>query len=186
MIEAIRNFFSHQLSPNESEVLALCLNFVLTPSPSTHHLIQKLATRLTQTMKKQFHFKNHLLTIKRPKYCKPFNWMSPEPNSTNLSLFLEQIQGPLPNHSQHTKIPNLTSQQWFTLKKLGFNPELVIKPFDKGSGIYLKDTSLYINKIEEHLADATTYKKLNIDPTKAIRNDVLNNPGLPSQHPPNR
>ena len=91
--------------------------------------------------------------------------MSPEPNSTNLSLFLEQNQGPLPNHFQHTKIPNLTSQQSFTLKKLGSNPDLVIKPFDKGSGMYLKDTSLYINKIEEHLADATTYKKLNTDPT---------------------
>ena len=35
------------------------------------------------------------------------------------------------------------------------------------------DTSLYIHKIEEHLADATTYKKLDADPTQAIRNDVL-------------
>ena len=35
------------------------------------------------------------------------------------------------------------------------------------------DTSLYINKIEEHLADATTYKKLDADPTQAIRNDIL-------------
>ena len=35
------------------------------------------------------------------------------------------------------------------------------------------DTSLYINNIEEHLTDATTYKKLDADPTQAIRNDVL-------------
>ena len=35
------------------------------------------------------------------------------------------------------------------------------------------DTSLYINKIEEHLADPTTYKELNTDPTQAIRNDVI-------------
>ena len=35
------------------------------------------------------------------------------------------------------------------------------------------DTSLYIHKIEEHLADATTYKKLDADPTQVIRNDVL-------------
>ena len=34
------------------------------------------------------------------------------------------------------------------------------------------DTSLYINKIEEHLADTTTYKELITDPTQAIRNDV--------------
>ena len=35
------------------------------------------------------------------------------------------------------------------------------------------DTSLYINKIEEHLADATTYKKLDADPTQAIGNDAF-------------
>ena len=35
------------------------------------------------------------------------------------------------------------------------------------------DTSLYINKIEEHLADTTTYKELQSDPTQAIRNDFL-------------
>ena len=108
--------------------------------------------------------------------------MPPESNYTNLSLFLEQIQSPLPNHPLHTKRPNLTSQQRFTLKKLGSNPDLVIKPFDKGSGICLMDTSLYINKIEEHLADATTYKKLDADPTQAIRNDVLS---TLLQHPPN-
>ena len=37
--KAIRNLSSYQLSPNEIEVLALGLNFVLTPSRSTHHLI---------------------------------------------------------------------------------------------------------------------------------------------------
>ena len=35
------------------------------------------------------------------------------------------------------------------------------------------DTSLYISKIEEHLADPNTYKELNCDPTQAIRNNAL-------------
>ena len=48
--KAIRNLSSYELSPNESEVLLLGLNFVLTPSASTHHLIQKSASRLTQAM----------------------------------------------------------------------------------------------------------------------------------------
>ena len=171
--KAIRNLSSYQLSPNEIEVLALGLNFVPIPSASTHHLVQKSASHLTQTREKQFHFKNHPLTIKRPKYCKPSSWMSLELNSTNQSLILEQIKGPLPNHLQHTKRPTLTSQQRFTLKKLGSNTDIVIKPFDRSSGICHVDTSLYINKIEEHLADATTYKKLDADRTLAIRNDVL-------------
>ena len=62
--KVIRNLSSHQVPPNESEVLALSLNFVPTPSASTHPLIQKSTTRLTQTMKKQLYFKNQPLTIK--------------------------------------------------------------------------------------------------------------------------
>ena len=42
---------SSQVSPIEAEVLALGLIFVPTPPASTHHLIQKSATRLIQTMK---------------------------------------------------------------------------------------------------------------------------------------
>lgn len=94
-------------------------------------------------MRKQFHFKNHPLTIKCPTYCKPFTWMAPEPNSTP------------------------------TLRKLGSNPDFAIKPFDKGSGICLKDTSLYINNIEEKLANVTIYKELDTNPIQAIRNDVF-------------
>ena len=175
--KAIRNLSSYQLSPIESKVIGLGLNFVPIPSASIHHLIQKSATRLTRTMKKQFHFKDHLLTIKRPTYCKRSTWVLPEPNSARLSLFLEQIQDPLPNRSRHTTKTKLTSQQSTTLQKLGCNADLVIKPFDKGSRICLTDTSLYINKIEEHLANTTIYKELNTDPTQAIRNDVLSTLG---------
>ena len=171
--KAIRNLSSYQLSLIESKVIALGLNFVSTPSASTHHLIQKSATHLTWTMKKQFHFKDHLLAIKRLTYCKRSTWVPPEPNSANLSLFLEQIQDPLPNCSRHTTKNKLTLQQSTTLQKLGCNADLVIKPFDKDSGICLKDTSLYINKIEEHLPDTITHKEHNTDPTQAIRNDAL-------------
>ena len=171
--KAIRNLSSHHLSRIETEVLALGLNFVPTPPASIQHLVQKSATRLIQTMKKQFHFRNQPLTTKRPTYCKPSTWIPPEPDSTNLTLFLEQTQNHLFNLSQHVAKPNLTSKQRSTLKNLGSNPELVIKPFDKGSGICLMETSLYISKIAEHLSDPDTYKELNSDPTQTIRNDVL-------------
>ena len=35
------------------------------------------------------------------------------------------------------------------------------------------DTSLYISKIEEHLADLSTYKEFSSDPSQSIRDDVL-------------
>ena len=154
--KVIRNLSSHHLSRIETEVLALGLNFAPTPPAYTHHLVQKSVTHLIQTMKKQFHFRNQLLTTKCPTYCKPSTWIPPEPDSANLTLFLEQTQNHLPNFPQHVARPNLTSEQRSTLKNLGSNPDLVIKPFDKGSGICLMDTPLYISKIEEPLSDPTT------------------------------
>ena len=108
---------------------------------STHHLVLKSANRLTQTMKKQFHFRNQPLTTKRPTYY-----------STNITLF---------------------TQQRSTIKKLGSNPDLIIKLLDKGSGICLIDTLLYISKIEEHPVDPSTFKELSSNPTQAIRKDII-------------
>ena len=48
--KAIRNLSSQQLSPIETEVLTLGLNFVPTPIAPTHHLVLKLANRLAQTI----------------------------------------------------------------------------------------------------------------------------------------
>ena len=95
--KAIRNLSFHHLSLIETEVLARGLNLVPTPPASTHHLVQKLGTRLIQTMKKQFHFRKQPLTTKYPTYCKSSTWIPPEPDSVNLTLFLEQTQNHLPN-----------------------------------------------------------------------------------------
>ena len=120
-----------------------------------------------------FHFRNQSLTTKRPKYWKSSIWIPPEPNSTNLALFLERTQNLIHNPPLHVTRRNLVSQQSSTIRKLGSNQPLVIKPFDKGSWICLMDTFIYISKIEDHLADPSTCKKLNFHPTQVIRNVVF-------------
>ena len=111
-----------------------------------------MANRLTQTTKKQFHFRKQPLTTKRPTYFKPSTWIPPEQNFTNLTLLLKQTQN---------------------FPKPRSNPDLVIKPFDKGSEICLIDTSLYISKTEDRLADPSTYKEHSSNSTQAIINDIL-------------
>ena len=165
--KAIRNLSSLQINLSS---LALGLNFVPTPPTYTHHLVLKSANRLTQTRKKQYHVRMQPLTNKRPTYCKPSIWIPPEPNSTKLTLFLRQTQYPLPNPHPHFTRPNLTSQKRSTLKHFGSNPDLVIKPIGKGSGICLMEP---LSKTEEHLVNISTYKELNSDSTQATRNDVL-------------
>ena len=114
--KAIKSLSSHQLSAIETKVLPLGHNFVPTHPASTHHIIPKLATHLIQTIKKQFHFRNQLLITKRTIYCKQSTLILPEPNFTNLTVFLKQTQNPLPNLSAHATRPNLTSQQRSALK----------------------------------------------------------------------
>ena len=39
--------------------------------------------------------------------------------------------------------------------------------------VFLMDASLYISKTKENLADSTTYRELDADPTLDIRNDIM-------------
>ena len=68
--KTIQSLSSYQSSPQEFEVRYLGFNFGSTPSYSTYQLIQKSTACLTQTMKKQFHFRNQPLNSKRLSYYK--------------------------------------------------------------------------------------------------------------------
>ena len=103
--KAIRNLSSHHQSPIETAVLVLGLTFVPATPASILHLVLKLANWLTQTMKKQFYFRNQPQTTKRPTYCKTSTWIPPEPNSTNLTLLLKQIHMSQDPISPHNKGP---------------------------------------------------------------------------------
>ena len=50
--------------------------------------------------------------------------------------------------------------------------DLVIKKADKGSCIVVQDRSTYISKGSSHLADASTYKPLDSDPTASIAKNI--------------
>ena len=52
-----------------------------------------------------FHFRNQSLTTKRPTYCKPSTWIPTEPNSKNITLFLEQTQNLIRNSPLHVTRP---------------------------------------------------------------------------------
>ena len=128
-------------------------------------------------MKKQFHVKDYPLTTKPHCILQTFDLGAPwtklrQPHSSwnrFKALSLTNPDTPQDPTSPHNRS---------TLRKLGSNANLVIKPFDKGSEICLLDTTFYINKIEEHLANSTTYKELNSDPTQAIRNDPPSPPSI--------
>ena len=60
---------------------------------------------------------------------------------------------------------NLTHQQFLAIKSLSCNPNIVIKPADKGSGIVVMNREDYIKEGERQLLDPHFYQKLDHDPT---------------------
>ena len=76
---------------------------------------------------------------------------------------------PQPSLTCH-KTQSLVTQS-STIQKIASNPDLVIKPFDKGSGICLTDT--YTSEMEKHIADPSTLNELDYNPTQVISNDDL-------------
>ena len=69
---------------------------------------------------------------------------------------------------ERTPKPNLSKKEVKTLQELGKNKNTVIKKADKGSCIVVQDRSTYVSDGKAHLADTSTYKPLDSDPTPSI------------------
>ncbi|XP_069829009.1 protein mono-ADP-ribosyltransferase PARP4-like [Dendropsophus ebraccatus] len=87
------------------------------------------------------------------------------------------------NHNKH----NLSLVQKHALKELAHNPNIVVRPSDKGGSVVVLDRSLYIKEVEKLLGDTVTYKPLTTHPTDICQKrltDILDLGGLPHAHHP--
>ena len=67
---------------------------------------------------------------------------------------------------------NLPKTERKAIKSLVDNPNIVIKPADKGGKIVIQNTSDYIKEGERQLNDTTYYKRLFMDPTKELNERI--------------
>ncbi len=68
---------------------------------------------------------------------------------------------------------NLTVGERQALKELRDNPEIVIKPADKGGLVVVMDTTMYIAEVKRQLANTNHYRPLLVDPTTQHNDKVL-------------
>ena len=73
---------------------------------------------------------------------------------------------------ERTPKPNLSNKEMKTLQDLAKNKDIVIKKADKGSCIVVQDRSAYVSEGRAHLADTSTYKPLDSDPTASIAEGI--------------
>ena len=67
------------------------------------------------------------------------------------------------------KANNLSNEDNAALKRLADDDSIVIVPADKGKAIVVMDKLDYVNKIESHLGDSTTYEKLVNNPMQQLQ-----------------
>ena len=86
----------------------------------------------------------------------------------------------LANEQDHNRRPltplnkwdNLTKGERKAMEELKRNPDIVIKPADKGSAVVVMDLDMYLAEGMKQLQDRTTYLPLNHDPTEDFRCEV--------------
>ena len=75
--------------------------------------------------------------------------------------------------SSHPPKPNLTKAQNLALRELKGDRDHIVLTADKGVAMVIMDGQDYINKAN-HLLHQSTYKSIAKDPTKSIKNKLIN------------
>ena len=91
-----------------------------------------------------------------PKFKEPSKWAPPQ--VTNLEVFIKENEMDLLKHSiPSSKGHNLSKDEALAIRTLKGNPNIVIKPTDKGGAMVVLNTLDYINEGLRQLSDTKFY-----------------------------
>jgi len=182
------NLSSHVLTPAQLLLLSKGLNFCPTPGePDLGQLRENLDSFHTSLRRQSFfslaeesavttQASANILpistnTFSDPKFRIHSTWSPVGPSSleafitANKSAFNQIIP-------RNSGTNNLTQPERVALAELRSNPDIVIKPADKGSAVVVMDTSMYIAEAERQLNNGQAYMRLPNNPTVAHHNEI--------------
>ena len=171
------NLSTYQLTPSETALLSLGLNFCPTPvrEPDNGILSQDLNNLHIRIQREQFfHNRNNdsLSTstqtleatnrfepkgFKHHKFTNKSTWTPPA--NTNIGALIAANEKDLQDYitpSRGSK-SNITKDQRTAIRQLSCNHNIVIKPADKGSAVVIQNITDYISEGERQLKDTTFY-----------------------------
>ena len=196
--DSVVNLSDHTLSNAQLSVLGRGLNFCPSPGePKLADLYQDLDKFHLQSRRKCFFYKNTPSTSDAPvapsggnpnrdswaassafehrKFRDPSTW---EPRGTpTLETFIKMNEIALGKFTpKSTKRCNLSKAEKIAIRELENNPNIVIKPADKGSAVVVMNIADYIREAERQLSDIRFYEKIDTDLThefnKAIKEEL--------------
>ena len=136
------------------------LNFIPTPKNVSHTPILEAATKFGRRLKLAYHFRRSKGYVPT-KFQNKSNWV---PNDKNIPGEILETIDKISEDISNLTIPkhknNLSKDEMTALKDLKQNPEIVIKPADKGSATVVMDKANYIAEGYRQLLDTKYYQKL--------------------------
>ena len=160
----ITNISNVPLTDDQIIALSKGLGFIPTPAKPRRFSIIRDCDNLIRTMRIKYHAAGKRWP-KRHKFRLPSEWQ-PEPTINNdLEDFFESLKIELSkiplrnvkaNHNTNDK------KAWETLKQ---NPEIILKPYDKGRGIALISKEHYLEEGYRQLGMKDQYMKVDHNPT---------------------
>ena len=187
-VNGIVNLSKHTLTKSETGVLSKGLGFCHTSgAPDIGNIMQDLdAFKRITRLNLFFQGSNEDSEDRNTQLGVPFEHKSLKPKSTfnpvgpfQLETMFYSIEQDL--HRLKYRQPrkkNLNKQEYQYIKSLKNNPDIIIKPADKGSAIVILDKDNYIAEGERQLQDKQFYEETNMDLTGEVIHRVnlfLNN-----------
>lgn len=158
----ILNLSSYILDHNEVDILLKGLTFVPKPLHIDSEDLQQGITDFIRSLKFHHWYGHNSTNTRTPKFKIPSNFIphkgSYPPEIDELEIKLKQKCRKLP---QTNKDPNNVSRiQNLALQSLSSNPNIIIKPADKGSAIVIQDRSDYTAEANRQLANPNHYREI--------------------------
>ena len=161
----ICNLSSYPLSHSELSLLSKGLGFVPTPGCPDISEFPHALGRLKNNLRSIIHKAQSKKSIPQHPYKKTYHPKIADHPDLNTYISLTESSPPVASKRIRS---NLTLAEKQAFLKLRHNKEIIIKKADKGSVIVVEDKQTYINEGLKHLADTSTYKKLEGNPTPEL------------------
>ena len=148
------------LTDTQRDVLDLGLQFIPTPKSDILPIAQAALKQFSRQIKLRyfFHGSKHTSSIKK---CTGKSHWTPPCNNASIIEKLNDLETTILYQTNDNDTDNnISKEQLDALKSLRDNPEIVIKPADKGSATVIMSRNSYITEVNRQLANPMHYTSL--------------------------
>ena len=169
----ITNISNYALTDDQVIALSKGLGFIPTPDKPSRISLIRDSNNLIRTMRIRYHAAGNRWP-KRHKFRLPSEWQPGPTECNDLEDFFESLKLKLSKIPYRKVKPNYSSNEKKAWEALKGDPEIILKPYDKGRGIAVISKTHYLEEGYRQLGMKEQYMKLDYNPTTHTANMLHN------------